>query len=359
MHLMLLISDLHFTDLKQDEYRWDIFDFVERYRKKTEDKNLLILGDLTDSKDHHSSVLVNRIVQHMRHLVEIGMDVFILKGNHDYSDPNKPFFKFLEQIEYVSFISDPSFWLIEGQKCLFLPHTRNPIEDWKGNKFVKKWKKKCNLVFMHQSVIGSVASNGYLMEKGLDRSYFERFSGQVYSGDIHVPQNICSGSNNIGGVHYVGSPYSIRFNDDFDGRAVALLSYPVGTSGVAIKGCSLLEDELPTDLMHRRTIDINKIEDLNSAKIKEGDQIKIRYHVRHMKRISLQQKQEFKKRCKELGFECCSIVLVKKERFPLRGRRKAKELHKKKSPTRIISEFGKEKGLGKSTVKVGKELVEE
>ena len=74
---MLLISDLHFTDKVQDEYRWDVFDFVRDYYNKTEDKNLIILGDLTDSKDHHSSILVNQIVYMIRQMVEIGMEVYI------------------------------------------------------------------------------------------------------------------------------------------------------------------------------------------------------------------------------------------------------------------------------------------
>lgn len=317
---MLLISDLHFTDKVQDEYRWDVFDFVRDYYNKTEDKNLIILGDLTDSKDHHSSILVNQIVYMIRQMVEIGMEVYILKGNHDYIDPDQPFFQFLEQIEYVHYIKHPFCILIQGEKCLFLPHTRNPIDEWATDLSIGRWAKECNLVFMHQSVIGSVASNGYLMEEGLRQSYFKKFNGSVFSGDIHLPQK-------VGPVTYVGSPYSIRFNDHFDGRAISLTNPESRTdTGKKVKNSRLWANELFTKLGQRRTINIEKLKDLKNGDARPGDQVKV---VVTSSDGKILERVRVAEACKELGYELCSFVVIQREKFPLR---KKEKISKVKTP---------------------------
>lgn len=343
---MLLISDLHFTDKVQDEYRWDVFDFVRDYYGKTEDKNLIIMGDLTDSKDHHSAVLVNRIVYMIRQMVEIGMEVFILKGNHDYIDPDQPFFEFLEQIEYVRFIKHPSCILIQGEKCLFLPHTRNPIDEWETDIQIGRWAKECNLVFMHQSVIGSVTSNGYLMEEGLRQSYFKRFNGTVFSGDIHLPQK-------CGPVTYVGSPYSIRFNDHFDGRAIALTTHESRTdTGRSVKNSRLWANEMFTKLGQRRTINIEKLKDLKKSDARPGDQVKVVLTVKKDKVITRMRVEDA---CKELGFELCSFVVIQREKYPLRKKEKTSTA---KTPGEVVRNFGVKQGLNKAHIKTGEELVQ-
>jgi DNA repair exonuclease SbcCD nuclease subunit len=346
---MLLISDLHLTDKKADSYRWGIFDFVLDYYKEHNDKNLIILGDLTDAKDHHSAKLVNRIVLMMRHLVESGMEIFILKGNHDFIDPDVPFFEFLNQISYINYIKHPRSWLIQGERCLFLPYTRNPIDEWRTDKQVQKNKKKCSLVFMHQSVIGSLTSNGYLMEEGLAPKYFDRFRGQVFSGDIHVPQK-------VGPVIYVGSPYSVRFNDHFEGRAITLTSYPVTECGVSVPPCELLMGEMKTELPGRRTIDIYKLEDLQKADANPGDQVKVRVHVKHSISIGEIFKREIQEECIALDFELCSLSLVRDKKFPLRKKRK---IVKSKRPSEVVSNFSKRKGIDKTKQKIGIDLVED
>ncbi|MEE8113134.1 MAG: metallophosphoesterase, partial [Nitrososphaerales archaeon] len=137
-----MVSDLHLSDKADDEYRWQIFEFLHGYYAMTEDKNLIILGDLTDEKDHHSAKLVNAIADEILTLRDKGMEIFILKGNHDYIDPACPFFDFLDSYEYVNYITWPKTWLIQGERCLFLPHTRNPIEEWEDDDQVFRNRKK-------------------------------------------------------------------------------------------------------------------------------------------------------------------------------------------------------------------------
>lgn len=348
---MLLISDLHLTDKTRDEYRWSIFDFVLEHYEKNDDKNLVILGDLTDSKDHHSAILVNKIIWSLQELVEKGMEIFILKGNHDYIDPDLPFFQFLEEFRYINYIKNPHLWLIQGERCLFLPHTRNPIDEWATDKVVAEHKKQCELVFIHQSVIGSVTSNGYTMEKGLRPKYFDQFRGAVFAGDIHVPQE-------VGPVTYVGSPYSIRFNDSFEGRALALTQFPVAKCGTSIPSCNLLQNILPTKLQSRRTIDIFDVDDLQKANAYPDDQVKVRVHVKKSVHIGKELTQRIRDECDKLGFDLCSILLVKDPKFPMRGKAK-RFLRVIPKPGEVVEIFSKKKGIDKRKKAIGRKLVEE
>ena len=59
----LLVSDLHLTDNPRDEYRWGIFGQIDSVIQTYQPSCLVILGDLTDKKDNHSSELVNRLLQ--------------------------------------------------------------------------------------------------------------------------------------------------------------------------------------------------------------------------------------------------------------------------------------------------------
>jgi hypothetical protein len=231
---------------------------------------------------------------------------------------------------------------------LFLPHTRNPVEDWAVNRKVQK-NKKASLVFMHQSVIGSLTSNGYLMKEGLSPNYFKRFRGQVFSGDIHVPQN-------VGPVIYVGTPYSVRFNDHFKPRVIVLSDFPEGDCGVAIPYCGLLWSELEPNLPGRCTVDIHAIEDLQQAAGNLGDQIKVRVHVNDVEDWPTF-KEEIEAECKALEFDLCSLHLIKEGKLPLRKKR----LHEtqEKDPGLIVQSFGKRQGLTPASIKRGRRILKE
>jgi len=338
---MLLISDLHFTDKPQDEYRFEILDWVAAYFRRTDDKNLLILGDLTDSKDHHSSKLVNEIVRRLLMLADIGMEVFILKGNHDYIDPAKPFFGFLSNFEYLNFIVEPRCMLIEGQHCLFLPHSRSPTIEWSEDPVFQKWKNKADFTFMHESVIGSVTSNGYEMEAGLPPSYFNSFSGEVISGDIHCPQT-------IGRVSYVGTPYSIRFNDHYRGRALSIRDGKV--------------TELFPDIKNRVTFDVSSVKEFmdSACRLLPGDQIKVRFELSEGNEALWEGiRKKLYECCKALKVELHVLQVVHPRPLPLRGKK-----HKSTgglvpcSAANIVDKFSKQRGLGKAKHKAGRRVVD-
>lgn len=244
----LLTTDLHLTDAPADEYRWSIFDTIEEQRRKHKARTLLILGDITDAKDRHSSTLVNRIVDA---LTGTGMQTIILQGNHDYLLLGHPFFEFLNSIPGVQFITKPT----RIDNWVFLPHSRKtPLP---GLDLIDSSVSHC---FMHQTVNGATASNGQRMEgeitsKGLPRPSTCKY----YSGDIHVPQ-FC------GHVEYVGSPYPVHFGDAYKPRMI------------------VLEDEedtivVPWRGIRREVADIDAASDLDKHDLEHNDQLKVRLHL--------------------------------------------------------------------------------
>lgn len=341
---MLLTTDLHFTDKPEDRYRFEIFTYLHELFKETGDKNLLILGDLTDAKDHHSANLVNSIVKRMVDLTEAGMEIFLLKGNHDYIDPDTPFFGFLKHLEWVNYIVDPRVMLIEGKRCLFLPHSRNPIEEWKDNNLVQKQRKQADYVFCHESVIGSVTSSGYEMQQGLLPSYFRRFSGEVYSGDIHCPQT-------VGKVVYVGTPYSIRFNDHYEGRVLQITGDEV-------------YEHFP-QIRRRWTVDISSVDDLcnklnEEMDWRQDDQIKIRYALEEKDEERWGEiRKELEEECEARHLEISSLQLTRPQRLPLRGKKRDAVLHKDERPSEIVDRFAEKRGITTAQKRAGKKIVEE
>lgn len=210
----LIVSDLHLDESPSTEYRWALWPWLAETIKEERARTLLILGDLTDKKDNHPSELVNRIVRGISDLKRDcpGVRIVILTGNHDWLKGGEEFFRFLNQLPDVTFVTRP--WEdddVKGETAFFLPYSKNPVRDWAGLDF-----SHYRYLFMHQTVKGSISSNGTEME---GEELPDLNADKVYSGDIHVPQVVKTA---WGAVEYVGSPYHVHFGDDFKPRAVLL-----------------------------------------------------------------------------------------------------------------------------------------
>jgi hypothetical protein len=199
----ILTSDLHLSDNPRNEYRFQFFEqrlpkIMKQYGG--EDARLLLLGDLTDQKDYHSARLVNRIMDGLTALAQIGPVVW-LRGNHDYDkDAQNPFFAFSRYARNISFINTPT----EQDGELYLPHSRNPEIDWRG------WQQACGdvkIIFAHQTFTGAKGNNG--MPLGGVEPPSKTIP--VVSGDVHGPQK-------IGNITYVGAPYTVHFGDEYEPR---------------------------------------------------------------------------------------------------------------------------------------------
>lgn len=107
-------------------------------------------------------------------------------------------------------------------------------------------------LFLHQTISGSVSSNGQVME-GDELPLLN--AAKVYSGDIHVPQI-------IKGIEYIGSPMHIHFGDDFKPRCVLLEKggHPV---------------DLHFETISRRAATVTSLKQLTRMDFRQGDQVKL------------------------------------------------------------------------------------
>jgi len=250
----LNLSDLHFDEGKEAEYRWGIFPWLSENIIKHRIKRLLILGDLTEKKDNHSSDLVNRLVTSFTALRSLlDTEIIILKGNHDYDkDDTKPFFGFLNSMsDVIKYISMPE---VQGDE-IFLPHTKYPEVAW--SKYVNFSGIKT--AYMHQHVNGARFANNYVSDKGSKIDDIVPKGIRIYAGDIHLPQNIGSRFT------YVGAPYSVDYGDHYNGRGI-----------ITEKG----EDDeyIYPDFLIKWSITINKVEELyeDEREFQAGDRIKVK-----------------------------------------------------------------------------------
>lgn len=289
----LLLADKHLTDNPLDEYRWGVFEWIKDIDEKYKIDFLYILGDLTERKDRHSAQLVNRVVKELNNLWdECGIEVIILKGNHDFIDSDTPFFGFLHGSGHISYVLNAE----QGQDPseLFLPYTATPDEDWKDIDF-----SKYERIYMHQSVIGSIANNGMEMKEGLPGNHriFQEFKGEIYSGHIHKAQEMFVGPKGASFI-YVGSPYPVYFGDIGEWRGLLLNN----------KG-EVIPIFHPT--ITRHMIDIGGVKELKKHTLKLGDQCKVRLKLHRADyHMWAKYRDEIKEYIEKKGVQLVSLELV-------------------------------------------------
>jgi hypothetical protein len=202
----IVTADLHLTARQQDAYRWD---FLNKWLWEQDFNNLVILGDLTDEKDCHSSRLVNRIIDELTALAREGISIHLLKGNHDYIEAERPFFAFLSHFSNCSYYSETCLVEIGNARWAFFPHSREA--GWGDLPRLKS--VGIDFIGCHQIFSGALSASGISLS-GFDAGDL-RGVGRVWSGDVHVPQR-------VGVVEYVGAPYPVHFGDVFTPRVVLL-----------------------------------------------------------------------------------------------------------------------------------------
>lgn len=270
--MWLIASDLHFTDAPRDAYRFGIFDFLIEQAVAHKATDIFLLGDITDRKDNHSGAFINAVYRQFIRLYDMTQArIHILQGNHDYTDPENPTLCFLDNIKGVDLhwhgrAGDNVIGAAKShQSVVMMPFARSE-DDFKQTLELIPSDVNFVAAFFHQTFHGAKASSGMEMG-GFPVELAHRINAKRYfSGDIHVPQV-------VGKVEYVGSPYQIRFGDDFQGRVIAY---------------DPAKDEMKSlhfDTIRKRTLTITNPKELAHAhaRIYEGDQIKIRMTLPHEK----------------------------------------------------------------------------
>ena len=329
----LVTTDLHLTDNSRDNYRWMIFDYLMDLCKEKSPDRVLILGDLTDAKDNHSAEFLNKIVDVMIRLSKF-VQVEILKGNHDYRT-GKAFFQFLNCLPNIRFVSDIEKGAYRSDE-LWLPHTREPVEDWKRIDF-----SKYSCIFMHETAKGSVVSNGFKMKEGISANIGARNDSLALSGDIHVPQR-------IGQIIYPGSPYHVHFGDRFEPR---LLHFD--SDGRM--------ESISTSFPQRFTANVEDIADLENLDLQKEDMIKVRVPTKTGDLSSFRSlRQEILDYCKDMGVEVAGMEIVNKvKRKPLRLKGGESNESTTTDARELVKRFGQKEGLEKALIDTGISLVEE
>lgn len=332
---ILMATDLHFSDRPRDVYRFGLFDFLKKQITKYEANLVLILGDITDQKDNHSSILVNEIVKGLSELAEL-VPVIILKGNHDYlADPDSPFFNFLNHMKNIRFVTKPQTWITsEESKLLFLPHFESE-DNWM--KF--RLDTRPDYAFIHQTVTGAISESGRRLD-GFSLKPLKRLKCPVYGGDVHKPHT-------IGPVTYVGPPYHVKFGDDF------------------IPRCLLLNEETgKTKNLHYKcprkwSIHIREPEALLELDyLQANDQVKISLELTKEEIVDYQNlKGKITDICKELELEVFGIELKLKKQTKLVSKDQKMEV-KDKNPFTILENFSKREKLSKAVSAIGKTLLQ-
>lgn len=238
--MFLVLADTHFSSKPRDEYRFGLFNWLLEQQRKYVTSAIIILGDLTNDKDRHSSSLVNRVVDG---LCMLKAPAYILCGNHDYI--GFPFFSFISNIPGLMFVSETT--VIDPYPITLIPHQKDQAS------FDKECSKvKTPIAGAHQTFDGAIAETGTRMA-GL-RWPLRGVMG--IAGDIHRPQQ-------CGPVTYCGSPFQVRFGDDYTPRVLLL-----GEDG----GMQNLYFPAPKKWSLKIT---DPVDILNHKKLKPNDQVKI------------------------------------------------------------------------------------
>lgn len=201
--MKLVTGDLHLSHNPRDDYRFAFMHWLRKYAKQRKPEEIIIAGDLTEEKDRHPAMLVNKVVDHVHALAKI-CPVVIVEGNHDYRDEGNAFFAFLHRIPDTTWVSKPTV----VNRVLMLPHTNNYKRDWADIDMAGH-----DAIVCHQTFNGADVGFGRALD-GIPPDVLPRKS-TILCGDIHVPSN-------MGRPNYIGSPYHVDFGDDFKSRIIEL-----------------------------------------------------------------------------------------------------------------------------------------
>lgn len=331
----LVTADLHLSGNPRDEYRWRVFDEIAKVIDAYPVRQLFILGDLTEAKDNHGAKLVNRLTDALC-LLAGTVHVVVLRGNHDGFTPDNPFFRFIDSMHGMEWIQNPT----THDSDLFLPYTDDYKRDW-SHLFTPKRRVPWKRIFCHQYFEGAKVESSYEVpsDRRVPLSVFPK-QALVFAGDIHTPQNVYKAGHC---VTYVGAPYTIDFGDDYKPRMLLL-------DGPSI--ARAIHMQMPM----KRLVTCNA-EGLTKwpAGVYGGDIVKIRVNLKaneYTKWFDITKKLREWAQDHDLIVHTIQPVIEKSEVEAAKAKPQAQ-----RSDEQLLTEYGKSKGLNKSTLDAGRKLL--
>ena len=348
MSKILITSDLHFTAKPDDEYRFGLFEWIrEEIVREHEIDDIYILGDITDAKDRHPAELVLRVVEEFMKLDRsIEGELCILQGNHDfYTRENLGFFRFMLALQgSIKWFDEPTSFGggEDGPLIELVPFIRDPEKQEEAIIHRPELTLRDHpdrYLFLHHTFNNALASNGQKMRGGMSSKHpcLEQYN-RVISGDIHVPQT-------LGYVTYVGSPYTIRFNDAFDPRLIVL--------------------DTETDEMYdvhypcikRHCVEVGSAGELNTSLVRKGDQVKVKLNVPRSSILDIpDMKREVVMEMDKIGAHLFGIetIVEKAQRHDPEA-----ETSKAQDIPSVIRRYGKKENFSQELIEVGVQLANE
>lgn len=285
---MIITSDIHMNDKPTDAYRWELFPWLETQAHNLKVSDIIILGDYTDAKDRHSAKLVNKMADNLAELSQ-NFIVHLLIANHDYIDPEFPFWDFCQYQRNVRVYREPEEVMLKDKvKVIFLPSSKNPLEDWKGIDF-----SEFHYIFCHQTFSGALGQNGTVLQ-GVPKDIFGKTKAKIYSGDIHAP-------GTVGPIEYVGSPYHTDFGCAYIPRVIHIDN-------------NWNAHSLHTPFPRRFTLTISSCRDFDvyTSTVNKGDQVKVRVRLRREDLHEYAELRESARQvCEGYGWQVCGFELDK------------------------------------------------
>lgn len=198
----IIVGDIHLSENPRDDYRHKFQKWLRKFARQTKPDRIVLMGDLTEAKDRHPAILVNKVVDHVFELAKIA-PVVCLQGNHDYAEEGAAFFEFLQRIPNTLWIRKPTA-LDDG---LFLPHTPNHHRDWADVDLESK-----PTLYFHATFSGADLGGGVQARDGLPRKLIPKRAA-AFAGDVHYPSE-------SGNLIYVGAPYTVDFGDSYKSSVI-------------------------------------------------------------------------------------------------------------------------------------------
>lgn len=330
MNNFLLFSDPHFTANPIEEYRWSVFAKLLMAAETFQISDIVCLGDVVDSKDRHSSVLVNKLIEEFSYLQSHSRaNIIILSGNHEKPLNGPYYWQFLDKLG-IRYITKPEIY----KDIWLLPFSSQPIEDWKELNLAS-----AKAIFMHQTGQGATVEN----ERELISNNLPIFPRgvAVFSGDVHRPQT-------VGGITYIGAPHPVRFGETWDNRAITVINNDFKNF-----------KSLALNSIKKDVLDIRSASDLDYLKdYAEGDQVKIRYHMTGKQLTSWPDEQARVKAwavSRKVYIASIENILVG-DGVKVNSNTEAMAMEMM-TPAEIITSFGKDEKLSKDVIEMGIQLV--
>lgn len=325
--MLLMTGDIHLKENELDSYRWGLFKWLREQAVKYKVAEVLLLGDVTDRKEGHSAKMVNRLYLEIKSLSEVAQVIWLM-GNHDFLvDRSLPFFEFMNS-NRVRYIKSADVFDLSVGKATFVPAGT-------------KWNFKLHdfpYTFTHATFSGAKAENGTTMT-GVDPSVLNGYKGVVYSGDIHVPQDLRQN------LVYVGAPYHVRFGDNYKPRVIRLTD----------EGD---EYDLHFPAPRKLTLSITKPDDLLKERVQVGDHVKIKCYLQRADYVLW---KEYRQRIRDIATDK-QWVLFSTEPVPLeitkaQAERISGEVKGYASPEELVEVYTKQHKASPEHLRIGKELL--